>query len=134
MLKNCSKQVFLDPHKIPFSDSIDPKFCLLTLFDLNLSIFYFQIISRPFKTEKSQFSHIDTLYEAKFCCNRFIKLSDPLLAHFKQFLRSECTKGSRIPKYLPWRGGICGHIIFAKQRPVQYQIWQHYGNHLKLQK
>ena len=28
MLKNCSKLVFLDPHKIPLSNTIDPKFCL----------------------------------------------------------------------------------------------------------
>ena len=114
MLKNCSKLVFSDPHKIPLSNSIDPKFFLLTLFDFNSNIFFFEIIWRSFKTEKSQFSHIDTLYEAKFCWNCFIKLSDPLVAQFKQFLRSECTKGSRIPKYLPWRGGICGQIIFAK--------------------
>ena len=105
---------FLTPLKPPTQYPIDPKFFLWTLFDFNSSIFYFQIISRSFKTEKSQFSHIDTLYEAKFCWNRFIKLSDPLVAQFKRFLRSECTKGSRIPKYLPWRGGICGLIIFAK--------------------
>ena len=28
MLKNCSKLVFLDPHKIPLRDTIDPKFFL----------------------------------------------------------------------------------------------------------
>ena len=28
MLKNCSKLVFSDPHKIPLSNTIDPKFFL----------------------------------------------------------------------------------------------------------
>ena len=106
--------VFRPPSNPHSMSLLTPNFVCRHFFDFNSSIFYFQIISRSFKTEKSQFSHIDTLYEARFCCNLFIKLSDPLLAHFKWFLRSECTKGSRIPKYLPWRGGICGQIIFAK--------------------
>ena len=60
--ENAQKLVFLDPHRIPLSDSNDPKLCLKTHFDFNSSIFYFQVIKRSFKTEKSQFSHIDTLY------------------------------------------------------------------------
>ena len=62
MLENCPKLVFLDPHRIPLSDPNDPKLCLKTRFDFNSSIFYFEIISRYFKTEKSQFSRIVILY------------------------------------------------------------------------
>ena len=60
--ENAQKLVFLDPHRIPLSDSNDPKLCLKTRFDFNSSMFYFEIISRSFKTEKSQFSHIAILY------------------------------------------------------------------------
>ena len=60
--ENAQKLVFLDPHRIPLSDSNDPKSCMKTHFDFNSSIFYFEIISRYFKTEKSQFSRIAILY------------------------------------------------------------------------
>ena len=36
MLKNCP--IVFGPHRIPLSDPIDPKLCLLTLFEFNLTV------------------------------------------------------------------------------------------------
>ena len=40
--KNVQNKAFWEPPKIPLSDPIVPKFCLLVHFDFNLVIFYFE--------------------------------------------------------------------------------------------